>query len=338
MVTYPDPDARDDPRVARAIDAWHRVYGGDLVVDPGPERIPGTRSVAARHPDCRPHPGNFPRILHHPRPTSKVVVLIHGLVDSPGYLEDVAHAFLAHGANVVLPLLPAHGRRDPVHEMSRVDAADWRRTVDRAVEIAGELGREISIGGLSTGGALSLDKCLRDPEAVTGKVFLFAAALALTPLQRLVLATAAVPRWADAARARRPNRGIGGNPIKYSRRFLQGARQLQHVIVDVRRQLGLSGRRPIAARSLPGSLRDRVFVAHSEADVTIHLSAVAALVRADDPHQHHVVPAARDVAHADLVLAGPMTYTPKWPDEPPAPRGNPEHAAMMRKALAFLDR
>ncbi len=327
-----------DASIARATEAWQRLYDGELVISPASESTPAARTVAVSHPDFRADPGNWPKILHHPRPTERVVVLIHGLQDSPGYLEAIAGAFFKRGVNVVLPLLAAHGRRDPVREMARVDCQAWRTMVDQAVEIAGMLGREISIGGLSTGGALSVDKCLRDPDTITGKVFLFAAALALTPIQRLVLSTAAVPRWADARSARRPNNGIGGNPVKYSRRFLEGARQLHLIIGSIRRQLSLPWFRPFARLPLPADLSDRVFVAHSEADRTIHLSAVASLIQPDDPGQHHIVPATTGVAHADLVLSEALSFTEKWPDEPAPPRANPEYDAMMSKALAFLER
>ena len=331
-------DEFSNAAIRGAIADWQQLYDGKLVVGPASEETLTARSVAVRHPDFRPDPGNWPKILHHPRPTEHVVVLIHGLVDSPGYMEPIARAFLAQGVNVVLPLMPAHGRLDPVREMRRVDHRAWRDTVDRSVEIASALGRKISIGGLSTGGALALDYCLRKPGVVLGKVYLFAAALGLTPFQRGVLATYFLPKWADAVRARGENRGIGGNPIKYSRRFLMGVRQLQHVISSIRRRLGVPLWRPFADLPQPPSLDGRVFVAHSGADTTILYRAVASLVRQDDPGQHHIVPAQLGVLHADLVLADAMTYTPRWRDEAAAPRGNPEHAEMVKKALAFLTR
>ena len=330
--------AAAEASISRATTAWARLYGGEVEIYRPSRQTPGTRTVAVRHPDFRPDGGNWPKILHHPRPTAKVVVLTHGLTDSPGYLEPVAQRFLDHGVNVVLPLLPGHGRRDPAQEMARVDFEGWRRMVDRAVEIASGLGEEVAIGGLSTGGALAFDKCLRDPGAITGKVFLFAAALGLTPIQRLVLSTAAVPRWADARDARRPNTGRGGNPLKYSRRFLYAARQVHLIIEAIRRQLGRPWFRPFARLDIPSDLKHRTFVAHSETDRTIRLAAVAPLIRPGDPGQHHIVPKAEDVAHADLVLAEAPSFQKKWPDEPEPPRANPEFEPMMRKALAFLDR
>ena len=271
-------------------------------------------------------------------------MLVHGLKDSPGYLEEIALRFAARGVNVVLPLLPAHGRRDPVSEMRSVDYRDWRSTVDHTVEIAAMLGAELSIGGLSTGGALAIDKCLRHPTAVAGKVLLFAAALGLGLVPRLVLSTRLVARLSDAWMERKANRGIGGNPIKYSRDFFVAGHQVHLLIADVRRRaphLSPSGGAGAPMHdTMRGRLehRGRIFVAHSEADRTIPAGAVKALVDPGDPGQHHLVSKALDVAHADLVMAETMTYRKRWPDEQDPPRANPEFETMIEKALAFLER
>ncbi len=321
-----------EPPVGDALDAWGRLYGGELETYPAPGAL-GVEAAAVRLPELRAARGNWPKVFHHRRRSERAVVLIHGLKDSPGYLEAVALRFAADGANVLLPLLPGHGRRDPARAMRRVGREAWRATVDAAAAIAAGLGREVSIGGLSAGGALAVDKCLRDAGAIAGKVFLFSAALGLFPAHRLLLSTARIPRWIDAWMARRANTGLGGNPYKYSRRFFAGGRQVHLLIDEIRRRAGAAPR-PYA----DFEHRDRSFVAHSEADRTIPLAAVEPLVRRDDPGQHHILPRARGVAHAELVLAETMTYRTRWPGEPEAPRANPEFGPMMAKALAFLER
>ncbi len=330
---------------SKAVEDWRQLYGGELHALPEP--APGRSTAAVRCDDFRRDPGNWPKIFHHRRRTDRVLVLIHGLKDSPGYLEAIARRFAGHGVNVVLPLLPAHGRRDPLPEMRRVDYRDWRAAVDRTVEIAAALGDQLSIGGLSTGGALAIDKCLRDPSAVGGKVLLFAAALGLSPKARLVLASSLLCRMADAwtsrqdkplrtARLRRsitssPD-GIGGNPVKYSRDFFAAGRQVYLLIEAIKRRAGADFER------LASTLRSRIFVAHSEADDTIPAGAVKCLVEPGDPGQHHLVPRTAGVAHAELVLAEAMTYEKLRPGEPDPPRANPEFEPMIEQALAFLDR
>jgi pimeloyl-ACP methyl ester carboxylesterase len=317
-----------DPAISSALDAWRRLYGGELHELPPP--APGSAAVAVRRGDFRRDPGNWPAILHHRRRTDRVLVLIHGLKDSPGYLRHVAGRFAARGVNVVLPLLPGHGRRRPVAAMRRAGVSSWRASVDRAVEVAAALGDQLSIGGLSTGGALALDACLRHPPAVGGKLFLFAAALGLTPLARRVLSIPPLPHLADAWHAARGDDGIGGNPLKYSRDFLAAGRQVLLLIRAIRRAAGESFVRL--------EHRGRVFVAHSEADRTIPVGAVLPLVERGDAGQHHLIPEALDVGHAELVMAEAMTYAKRRPGEPDPPRANPEFEPMMAKALEFLER
>ena len=121
---------------------------------------------------------NYPTIFHHGRTTSNVVVLIHGLTDSPFYMEAIAKRFYDLGANVVLPLLPGHGLKQPKAAIQDDHLADkWKQETDHAVEVAHHLGQKVSIGGLSTGGALSLNIALRSPEQINGGLFLFSAAV-----------------------------------------------------------------------------------------------------------------------------------------------------------------
>ncbi len=314
--------------IQEALESWRELYGGELEVLPAP--APDVEAVAARHPDYRSDPGNWPKIFHHRRRTERVAVLIHGLKDAPAYMEDVGRRFAAHGANVVLPLLPGHGRRDPVTAMRRVDYRQWRSAVDRALDVAALLGDEISIGGFSTGGALAIDACIRRPSAIAGKVFLFSAALGMNRHQRWVLAPPLLPQLADAWKGWRGDDGIGGNPTKYTWRFLAAARQVHLLIEDLRHRAGTD---------LAGlEHRGRIFVAHSEVDTTIPISAVRPLVAAADAGQHHLIPEALGVGHTELVLAEAMSYRKRRPDEADPQRANPEFEKMIEKALAFWDR
>lgn len=347
-----------DPIPDSTIQRFRQAYESDEervepvelpTLDANHERDERLEIVALRGNAFREDPGNWPKIIHHRRRTDRVVVLTHGFKDSPAFLHDIAMRCADRGHNVVLPLLPAHGRRDPVAAMRRVRAEHWRRAVDHAIGTARLLGDTIAVGGLSTGGLLALDAYLRQSTESAGidtvlmdtvlidRVLLFGAALGLKPIQRLVLSTAAVPRWRDAWAERQPNRGIGGNPIKYSRSFLTGARQVHRII----QSLGLKGQPPasaLAELAASPEHRSRIFVAHSEVDPTIRYSAVEPLVDPEDPGQHHIVPAAREVGHADLVLAHDQSFEPRWPDEPGPLSANPEFAGMMDKVLAFLDR
>jgi len=310
---------------------WCQTYAGDPVdyEVAGSEAI---QAIAVRHSDFREEPGNWPKIFYPLHPVAKPLVLIHGLKDSPRYLEDVAVRFaVERRIPVILPLLSAHGRKDPVLHMRRASSDSWRRVVDQSVEMAAKLGDEVSIGGLSTGGLLALDKAARDPAAVSGKVFLLSAALGLPRHQHLVLSLPALVRLADAWMERKPNNGLGGNPYKYSRTFLNGGRQVHRILRDLATTMQSRSKRQ-------RELKRRVFVAHSEADHTIPIAFTEPWIHSGDLGQHHIISKARNVDHAELVLAEPILYKQRWSDEPPPPKANPEFEAMVNKALAFFDR
>ena len=124
--------------------------------------------------------GNHPRIFHHGKPTKDVLILFHGLSDSPYFMEAIGHHFYQEGMTVILPLLPGHGLVHPKKYMFEQGlSVRWKSAVNEMVTLAQNFGERISLGGLSTGGALSLNYILRYPEVITGGLFLFAAALRL---------------------------------------------------------------------------------------------------------------------------------------------------------------
>ena len=123
---------------------------------------------------------NYPTIFSQGQRTSDVIVLTHGLSDSTHYMLAIGKRFYQHGLNVVLPLLPGHGLKDPDKAMEdRNLDVKWRQEIDHAVDVGLLLGDRISLGGFSTGGALSLNKILRDPNNIKGILFIFSAAIDL---------------------------------------------------------------------------------------------------------------------------------------------------------------
>ncbi len=126
-------------------------------------------------PELRP--GNGPRIFHHGKKTNHVIILTHGLSDSPRYVEDIGKRFHQAGLNVILPLLHGHGLLNPDDAFQDKKLHNyWQRTIDRSVTLAASLGRTVSIGGFSTGAALSYNRILRDmkrsKKAIGGGLFL----------------------------------------------------------------------------------------------------------------------------------------------------------------------
>lgn len=118
-----------------------------------------------------------PLLLDTGHPTEVVVVIMHGLYDSPYAQRDFAKALRAKGINVVVPLLPNHWEKDP-GRMDKVSYQDFIAEEARAIEVAKKLGKKVVLYGHSAGGLLAADAALKDPS-IAGLV-LAAPALELT--------------------------------------------------------------------------------------------------------------------------------------------------------------
>ena len=174
--------------------------------------------------------GNGPRILHHGRKTEDVIVLTHGYTDSPYYLQAVALEFHRIGLNVVMPLLPAHGHKMPgeLLEDKRLDSK-WKETIKNAVETAAHLGNRISIGGFSTGGALSLNRLLHDKgRKIKGGLFLFSSAIDLGDTKETVSKSNILQFIASIYESGLD--GMGRDPFKYPEMSTSGGMELGQII------------------------------------------------------------------------------------------------------------
>ena len=286
----------------------------------------GGTEIAITSPLLR-GPGNEPVLLLHEGRRKDVIVLIHGLTDSPYYMRAIAERFFAAGANVVLPLLPAHGLLEPDEAFEDRDLAEkWKATTRHAVDVATLLGDRVSIGGLSTCGALSVYAALTDAERVNGGVFLFSAALSVGGFNEYAGSLSFL--FGPIARARdRGLEGEGPNPYKYPRFSSYGGLQLTKLIRQINRL------------EKKGGPTQRVFAAHSIHDEAAFPKGLAKLLRSKGTQGVAVV-AARNPAieHASLVLEHDIELDPELMSgrkPPPTPRANPAFDAMMSLALTF---
>jgi len=266
--------------------------------------------------------GNYPKIFHYGAKTNDVIVLTHGLSDSPYYVEAIGKRFFDEGANVILPLLPAHGLKDPDQAMEdpKLDSK-WKATVDNAVTVAGKLGGRISLGGFSTGGALSLNKILRQPDSAQGGLFLFSSALDLGLVDEAARFgfIQSIIRIIDGKVT-----GIGRDPYKYPEVPKSAGFELSQII---RENWQLCENRVIS---------QPVFAAHSMHDTTVEIKGVL------DFLQNHVERGiafiiAEQVSHSSLVLENKIELddVPGVPDID-APKANPWFRWMMDDAIRFF--
>lgn len=90
------------------------------------------------------------------------VLLLHGYNDSPQSMKFVAAAFHARGWTVRVPLLPGHGRSLSAFGASR--ANQWLQAGRAELDALLAAHREVAVGGLSMGGAISFALAASRPE------------------------------------------------------------------------------------------------------------------------------------------------------------------------------
>ena len=74
-------------------------------------------------------PGCEPKIIDHGIKKNNVIVLIHGLTDSPYFMEAIGERFALMGFNVLIPLLPGHGLKEP-QGMKGVTLEQWQKVYE----------------------------------------------------------------------------------------------------------------------------------------------------------------------------------------------------------------
>jgi pimeloyl-ACP methyl ester carboxylesterase len=268
-------------------------------------------------------PENGPRLFLQREPTKDVLVLTHGLSDSPYYVQAIAEHFYAAGCHVILPLLPAHGLIDPNEAMKDETLnQQWRQTIDHAVETASRLGSRISIGGFSTGGALSLNRLLRAPAMIQGGLFLFSGALSIGGLAEMAGRLSfiqSLTRITDGKIV-----GIGRDPYKYP--LLPSFAGLELVQIIHENNSLSEGRK----------LGHPVFAAHSVHDSTAQLNGILRFMEEKVVKGVTMVISAQ-VSHASVPLRREVLLNMEeklGPEFPPA--ANPMFEWMMEGAMRFF--
>ena len=259
--------------------------------------------------------------MEHPATAEKSVVLVHGLSDSPFFMTAIGEFFfnkLRH--NVYMPLLHCHGLREP-NGMEEVDLAEWQENVAFAIEKARAASKEVSIGGLSTGGTLSFHAAMTNP-GVTGTLYLFSAALDLAGglVGQIKERLARFPGMADFLELFEGNKDlIGLNPYRYASVDKDGARELAKLI----KETDALTRKIKAAKPLTR----KIFADHSECDDTASIQGIEAIQKLTAPGRFTFfrLRKAEKVGHASVVLSAPVLA----PDGRVLEQANPRFPQMM---------
>jgi esterase/lipase len=262
-------------------------------------------------------------------------------------MEAIARRFHQLGFNVVLPLLPAHGLQSPGPAFRKLKHTDWIKDVDRVMALTSGLGETVSLGGFSTGGALTVEKVIRSPEQITGGLFLFSAALDIGKSNQFLLQSETgrmIGRlrddkiWlgksakeqfdmilADQKAGEDDNRyGIGDNPYKYSVFFYEGASQLANLIEEIDDHYTTHDKKY-------DDISQPVFVAHSKSDQSALFSGAEQFYK-NHPNNDRECFWITNLPHASVVLEKAIIDDEDHPQYSPK---NPEFDAMMEKMVTF---
>lgn len=233
--------------------------------------------------------GNAPFILFQDA-ESPVVVLTHGLSDSPFFVTAIADELFSAGYTVIAPLLPGHGLKDADAAMEDEQLAErWQAHLSEVIDLALQSTDKVILGGFSTGGTLSVDYYLSHPENVAG-ILLFSGALALNSNVESLSKFWGIKTLAKLLDGKYQT--DGPNPQKYPNVASYAGLELMELIRSVRERLDAGERIEVP-----------VFVAHSQADQTTPIEGVENLLTyVDADNTFYLIDEKYHLCHADLVV------------------------------------
>jgi len=100
--------------------------------------------------------GGRSMLMTHDARTARVVVLFHGLTNSPKQYEHLGTLLYEAGDNVYIPRLPHHAERNGnAKTLAGLTAEELRACADSAVDAARGLGDSVVVAGVSAGGTIT---------------------------------------------------------------------------------------------------------------------------------------------------------------------------------------
>jgi esterase/lipase len=271
--------------------------------------------------------GCHPRIIEQ-ADSEKAIVLVHGLTDSPYFMRAIGDFFNRDlGYNVYMPLLHCHGLKKP-QGMESVELSEWKANVGFAVKSAADRCSQVSIGGLSTGGTLSLYMAATNPK-INAALYLFSAALDLAGKRFEFLGDIAERLLRTPLAQLFDNKKdlIGENPYRYDHMDVDGAQELARLIKETDTIIDEYDRKD--------PFPHPIFAAHSECDTRASISGIEDLEKVSDPDRFafYRIQKAYAVSHASLVLKDPISIDGKVLEEK-----NSRFIPMMAALAAFEQR
>ncbi|MGB3725344.1 MAG: alpha/beta fold hydrolase [Glaciecola sp.] len=282
------------------------------------------------------NPQNAPQILMPKDGPQAVLVLQHGLSDSPYFMHYVGQQLQRRGYIVILPLTPGHGKKDANADMKDDNLQQrWYQHTEQVMNFAYGFDLPVFIGGFSTGGALAVQYALLNQDKISG-VMLFSGALALSGAAESlanIWGIKHLAKWIDGE-----YETMGPHPHKYPSVAGFSALVLMDVIRDIRGLLE-------DATSTNTPIYMPLFVAHSMADIVTPFKGVDMLVNAvEGEHVVFKIDESYDLCHADLPMSQIQLIGLRFQksevnqsERCAIPEPNPLHNQMMLMLNNYLD-
>ncbi|MFT6413407.1 MAG: pimeloyl-ACP methyl ester carboxylesterase [Glaciecola sp.] len=245
--------------------------------------------------------GNSPFILYSKgmpsangkRQIAPIVVLFHGLSDSPFYIRSIAEHLNDKGFTVVAPLTPGNGKLDAANDMRDPTLQQrWYAHVDSIMNLISPYSDKTYIGGFSTGGTLATRYMLLHPDEIDG-LLLFSGALALSESAEnlgQIWGMKWIAKIVDGDFV-----STGANPYRYPDVAGYAGLTLADVIFEIRYLLAET------------TVSKPIFVAHSLADIiTPYYGVEDLMAKIDGEHQVMTIDRSYDMCHQDLVMSSMM--------------------------------
>jgi esterase/lipase len=149
-------------------------------------------------------------LLTHGDRTPRVIVLIHGLTNSPRQFRELGQQFHERGYNVVILRLPEHGLQPAnISHLKTLTAEKYRDYADQSIDLARGLGDSVFAIGLSAGGNVAAWIAQHRPDVA--RVIIIAPAITVARIPGLFDAPAMnlMERVPNISIHQRPDSGRG---------------------------------------------------------------------------------------------------------------------------------
>ncbi len=275
--------------------------------------------------------GNGPYMLAPETTPQGVIVLFHGLSDSPFFMASIAQELQNDGYLVIAPLTPGHGKKDADFDMQDERLLSrWYAHIDKVMAFASSLELPVIVGGFSTGGTFATHYAIHHPEKVNA-LLLFSGALQLSKSAEAmsnIWGIKSLAVWLDGE-----YQTDGGHPYKYPTVASYSGLVLMDLIKDIRAKL-----------EKDQDINIPIFAAHSLADRVTLFGGIEHLTQAiDGNHTLFKIDESYDLCHADLPMSNIQLVTLDFDkskvninERCAVPKANPVHDQMMLMLKVFL--